>query len=147
MWSAEHSMETSAAPEDIWRLWTDVTGWPTWNRDIERIAVDGPFAPGSTIVMTPIGEEPVELRIAVTVEPELFVDEADLGEILVRTVHRVQPLEPGRTRVTYRMEITGPGADTLGPEVGRGISADFPETLAALIDRAEASPERAGRLP
>jgi hypothetical protein len=147
MWSVEHTMETTAAPEDVWRLWADVAGWPAWNRDIERIAVDGPLAPGSTIVMTPIGQEAVELRIAVVVEPELFVDEADLGEILVRTVHRVQALEPGRARVTYRMEITGPRADTLGPEVGPQISADFPQTMAALIDRAEASTQRAGRLP
>jgi hypothetical protein len=39
--------------------------------------------------------------------------------------------------VTYRMEITGPAADTLGPEIGPQISADFPETMAALVERAE----------
>jgi uncharacterized protein YndB with AHSA1/START domain len=137
MWEAEHSIETSAAPEQIWRLWAHVAQWPTWNGDIERIELDGPFASGSRIVMTPVGEEPVELRIAEATEPELFVDEADLGEIVVRTLHRVEPLDGERARVTYRMEITGPAADTLGPEIGPKISADFPETLAALIDRAE----------
>jgi hypothetical protein len=147
MWTTEHSIETSARPEDIWRLWMDVAGWPAWNRDIERIEVDGPFAPGSTIVMTPIGQEPVRLRIADAVEPEHFVDEADLGEILVRMIHRVRALQPGRVQVTYRMEITGPRADTLGPELGPAISADFPQTLAALIERAEASSSRAGLLP
>jgi hypothetical protein len=35
--------------------------------------------------MTPIGVEPVELRILEAVEPELFVDEADMGDIVVRT--------------------------------------------------------------
>ena len=88
--------------------------------------------------MTPIGEEPVELRIAEAVEPELFVDEAALGEIVVRTTHRVQPLKGDRARVTYRMEITGPPPDTLGPQIGPEISADFPQTLAALVARAEA---------
>jgi uncharacterized protein YndB with AHSA1/START domain len=138
MWTTEHSIETSAAPEQIWRLWADVAGWPEWNGDIERIELDGPFAAGSRILMTPIGEEPVELRIAEAVEPELFVDEAELGEILVRTTHRVQPLDVERARVTYRMEITGPAADTLGPQIGPEISADFPQTLAALAERAEA---------
>jgi hypothetical protein len=38
---------------------------------------------------------------------------------------------------TYRMEITGPAADTLGPQVGPEISGDFPQTLAALVARAE----------
>ena len=87
--------------------------------------------------MTPIGAEPVELRIAEAVEPELFVDEAELGEIVVRTLHRVERLDHERARVTYRMEITGPAADTLGPQIGPEISADFPQTLAALVERAE----------
>src|SRR5438132_14213679 len=110
MWATEHSIETSAAPEEIWRLWADVADWPEWNGDIERIELIGPFAAGSRIVMTPIGQEPIELRIAEAVERERFVDEAELGEIVVRTIHRIERLERGRARVTYRMEITGPAA-------------------------------------
>jgi Polyketide cyclase / dehydrase and lipid transport len=137
MWETEHSVETSATPDQIWRLWADVAGWPEWNGDIERIELIGPFAAGSTILMTPIGDEPVELRIAEAVEPEHFVDEADMGEIVVRTMHRVERLDPERAQVTYRMEITGPAADTLGPQIGPEISGDFPETLARLVQRAE----------
>ena len=137
MWATEHSVETSAAPKEIWRLWADVPGWPDWNGDIERIELVGPFATGGRIVMTPIGQEPIELRIAEAVDPELFVDEAELDEIVVRTIHRVERLDPERVRVTYRMEITGQAADTVGPSVGPEISADFPQTLAALVERAE----------
>jgi uncharacterized protein YndB with AHSA1/START domain len=137
VWEAEHSTETSATPEEVWRLWTDVAGWPPWNADIEQIELTGPFATGSVIRMTPIGQELIELRIAEAVEPELFVDEADLGEIVVRTIHRAEQLDGGGARVSYRMEITGPAADTLGPKIGPGISGDFPQTLAALVERAE----------
>jgi Polyketide cyclase / dehydrase and lipid transport len=133
----EHSVETTAAPEAIWREWSDVRRWPEWNGDIERIELDGPFVVGTRITMTPIGDEPVELRIAEAAEPELFVDEADLGEIVVRTIHRVEELDQGRRRVTYRMEITGSAADTLGPQIGPEISGDFPQVLAALVERAE----------
>src|SRR5262245_51572969 len=136
MWASEHSIETGARPEQVWRLWADVTGWPEWNGDIERIELIGPFAAGSTMMMTPIGREPVELRIAQAVEPELFVDEADMGQIRIRTVHRVEPIDSDQARITYRMEITGPGADTLGPQVGSEISADFPQMLAGLAARA-----------
>jgi hypothetical protein len=137
MWAAEHSIETAATPEEIWRQWSDVAGWPEWNGDIERIALAGPFAAGSRITMTPTGQEPVELRIAEAVEPERFVDEADLGEIVVRTTHLVERLDERRARVTYRMEITGPAADTVGPQIGPEISGDFPQVLAALAERAE----------
>jgi uncharacterized protein YndB with AHSA1/START domain len=138
MWHSEHSVMTSASPEMIWRLWSDVERWPEWNDDIERIEIDGPFEVGSRVVMTPDAEEPIELRIAEAVEPELFVDEADFGDVVVRTTHRVEALAGEATRVTYRLEITGPEVDTLGPELGPAISGDFPEVLAALVDRAEA---------
>jgi uncharacterized protein YndB with AHSA1/START domain len=138
MWVAEHSIMTSARPEQVWRVWADVPGWPEWNGDIERIELGGSFAAGGRIVMTPFGREAIELRIAEAVEPALFVDEAHLDEVVVRTTHRVEPIGNERSRVTYRMEITGTAAETLGPVIGPAISADFPETLAALAARAEA---------
>src|SRR5215470_11756432 len=115
MWTAEHSIEGSVLPEQVWRLWADVDGWSEWNGDIERIELDGSFAAGGRIVMTPIGQEAIELRIAEAVEPALFVDEADFGDILVRTTHRVERVGNERSRVTYRIEISGLAADTLGP--------------------------------
>jgi uncharacterized protein YndB with AHSA1/START domain len=99
-WAAEHSVETSASPEDVWRLWADVPGWPEWNADLAAAELEGEFGAGSTIRMTPHDGEAIELRIAEATEPEQFVDEADFGSILVRTTHRV---EPGR--IVYRMEI------------------------------------------
>jgi hypothetical protein len=71
------------------------------------------------------------------VEPELFVDEAALDDVLVRTTHRVERIGATGARVSYRMEISGPEADTLGPQIGPEISGDFPQTLAALVARAE----------
>jgi uncharacterized protein YndB with AHSA1/START domain len=138
-WIAEHSIETTASPELIWRQWSDVERWPEWNGDIEMIELQGPFAAGGRITMTPFGQDPIELRIAEAVEPEFFVDEADLGEIVVRTTHHVERLDNRRARVTYRMEISGPAADTLGPQIGPEISGDFPQVLAALVQRAERS--------
>jgi uncharacterized protein YndB with AHSA1/START domain len=137
MWSTEHGIETTAAPEAIWRLWSEVAQWPEWNADLARSELSGPFAAGSVITMTPHGQEPIELRIAEAVPPASFVDEADLGEAVVRTTHRVERLGEGRFRVVYRMEITGPAADTLGPQIGPAISGDFPQVLAALVAHAE----------
>jgi Polyketide cyclase / dehydrase and lipid transport len=127
----------SATAEAIWRLWADVEHWHEWNAGVERIELHGPFAVGSTILMTPPGDEPVELRITEASEPELFVDEADGGDFVVRTTHRVEPIGDERSRIIYRMEITGPAADTVGPEIGPEIRVDFPQVLAALAERAE----------
>ena len=137
MWSTEHSVETSASPEAVWRLWADVPRWPEWNADLAQAELGGEFREGSTIRMTSNDGDVIELRIAEAVEPERFVDEAELGGIIVRTTHRLEPAESERMRIVYRMEITGPDADTLGAELGPQISGDFPEVLEALARRAE----------
>jgi uncharacterized protein YndB with AHSA1/START domain len=137
MWSTEHSAETTAAPETVWRVWSDVERWPEWNADLERAELTGPFAAGSTITMHQQGGDRIELRIAEVVEPKRFVDEADLGDVVVSTTHRLEPLGQGRVRILYQTEITGPQADTLGPQLGPEISADFPQVLGALVERAE----------
>ncbi|MGO4238379.1 SRPBCC family protein [Pseudarthrobacter sp. YAF2] len=133
MWAYENSIETTAAPEAIWRLWSDVETWGAWNGEIEKIEINGPFAAGTQILMTPPGEDPIPLVIAEAVENERFVDEARFGDLLLRTTHRIDPIGQGRIRVVYRMEITGNGADEAGPQIGPGITADWPETMAALV--------------
>lgn len=137
MWTTDHSTETTATPEAVWQVWSDVERWPEWNTDLERAELSGPFAAGSTITMYQRDGDIIELRIAEASELEGFEDQADLGEVVVRTIHRLEPTEGGRLRVIYRMEITGPAADTLGPQIGPEISADFPEVLAALVERTE----------
>jgi hypothetical protein len=133
MWEYENSIETSATPEAIWRLWADVENWDAWNAEIEKIEISGPFAAGTQIAMTPPGDDPILLLIAEAVEDELFVDEARFNGLLLRTTHRIDRIDQARIRVVYRLEITGNGADEAGPKIGPGITADWPDTMTALV--------------
>jgi hypothetical protein len=58
-----------------------------------------------------------------------------MGEIVIRTTHRVQRIDPERSRVTYRMEISGARSGQFEPQIGPEISGDFPQTPAELIAR------------
>lgn len=138
MWEYEHSVETSASAAAVWRHWSDMAAWPTWNAGIEEITVNGAFQVGTTFTMTPPGDEMV-MRLTEVVPGELFTDEMDAGDFVVTTEHRLGPAADGRTRVTYRTTITGPAADQIGPELGPQITGDFPEVLAALVKVAEAN--------
>jgi hypothetical protein len=46
--------------------------------------------------------------------------------------HRLHRLPTG-TRITYRMEITGDQADSVGPDIGPAISGDFPRSSPPVI--------------
>ena len=137
MWEYEHRTEANAAPDAVWRVWSDMRTWPRWNDGIAAITIDGPFKAGTTFTMTPPGDEPIRMRLTEVVSGELFTDEMDGGDFTVRTVHRLEPAAGGRTRIIYRTEITGPVAGQVGPELGPAITADFPAVLAALAGLAE----------
>jgi len=136
MWEYEYRLETSAAPEALWRHWADMASWPQWNDGIETITVDGPFEVGTVFTMTPSGGEPIRMRLTEIKPGESFTDEMDAGDFVVRTEHRLEPAAAGRTRIVYRTEITGAAAGQVGPELGPQITADFPEVVAALARRA-----------
>jgi hypothetical protein len=137
MWTYEHSVETDAAPEAIWPILTDLENWPTWNPDIERIELDGPFRLGAEMQLTPVGQDTVGLRVVELDDGVMFADEAEIpGAAAVRTYHRLDTADSGRTRLTFRMEIAGPAADQIGPELGPMITANYPVVMANLVARA-----------
>ena len=111
MWEYGYAVETTADPAALWRLWSDVAGWPAWNDGVEKIEIDGPFAAGTEFRMTPPGDAPITLRLVEVITGTSFTDRMDADGFAVTTIHRLTPLPAGGTRVTYRTEIAGPAAD------------------------------------
>jgi len=134
MWTHEESIETTAAPARIWRLFADVAGWTRWNAGIERIQLHGPFATGSRFTMKAPGVDAFVSTLADVRENQGFVDETILGGTRVSVDHRIEPLPGGRCRIVYRTEVSGPHAAGFGA----AITADFAQVLAALKAAAEA---------
>ena len=75
---------------------------------------------------------PVQLPIADVVDGEQFVDEAEIAGTVFRTMHRIEAVDKDRVRVVYRLEAMGPAAEEIGP----AITADFDDTLSALVEHA-----------
>jgi len=44
----EASLETTAAPATVWRVWSDVNHWPEWNPDMNDSRLDGLLKLGAT---------------------------------------------------------------------------------------------------
>jgi hypothetical protein len=126
-----HSLDTDVRPEAICALYEDVTTWPSWDAQAERVIRDGPFQTGTTGTMKFVGQEPLTYGLK-KVEPlREFVDETPVGPFVVRVSHLLEPLPDGRTRLTYSAEIDGPESEA--QQVGPMITGDFPETMASLI--------------
>ena len=47
-----HSTTTSASPEDIWNVWTNVSEWHLWDKGLQSASLEGAFklgAPGNLV--------------------------------------------------------------------------------------------------
>jgi hypothetical protein len=130
----EHSITSAASPAAVWRLYSDVSQWPTFDAEAERIQLDGPFTAGSRGTMKFRGQEPLAFTLT-EVEPErVFTDETPVGEAVVRVRHRLEASADG-VRITQRVEIDGPEA--FAAELGAMITADMPATMTRLARLAE----------
>lgn len=134
IWRSEYAIETSAAADTIWSIFRDVAAWKNWNAGIEQIDIDGPFATGTWFTMKPPGEEALRSQLIDVRESACFVDETQVGDLVIKVAHRIESLGPARTRIVYAVDAKGPQAAEIGP----AVASDFPEVLASLAKLAEA---------
>jgi hypothetical protein len=140
MWSYAHSLETSASAKAVFALYADVATWPAWDAGLERVELNGPFAAGTSGTIVVVGQVPLRMRLVSVEAGRGFEDETPVpgAGVVVHVRHCLEPLAQGGTRITHLVSIDGPAADTVGPQLGPAITADFPQTMAALAARAEA---------
>ena len=136
MWEYEYSVEARVTPEAVWRVWSDVDGSASWNAGVEFVELRGPFAAGTEFTLKAPGRDAVTVRLAEVVEYKQFVEETEANGLVTRIYHQIEELDPGITRLTYRVEITGPEADELGPQLGPGLAEAFPELVTRLVEAA-----------
>lgn len=131
----EHSETTTAPPEAVWALWSDVDRWLEWDSSLERIELAGQFQAGTTGTMVLPGQPPIGFTITDVQPGRGFTDETEVPGGVLRFEHSLETAE-NRTRVTHRVEIEGPAemASKLGPM----ITADTPEAVRDLVRLAEA---------
>lgn len=130
-WTFEHSEYTAASPESVWALWSDVTTWPVWDRGVERVALEGPFATGTNGTLKPTSGPQVRFELTDVRTAEGFADVTKLPLCRMRFEHSAFR-EGELTRVTHRVTIGGPATPLFSRVIGRGIAKGLPETVRTL---------------
>jgi uncharacterized protein YndB with AHSA1/START domain len=130
------ALETTAPPETLWRIWSDPGTWPDWNRDVRSMTVDGPFAAGSSAVMTTAAGRTHRMTLLDVQPPRSFALETRVipGTRFVFTC-RVDP-HGTHTRISQSITIGGPLGPAFGPMAGKRIAAGFRPLLAGLARKA-----------
>lgn len=106
MWHAEHTLETSASPEALWRRLAEVERWPEWDGELEWAKLQGPLRVGASITVKHRGGDRQTFRL-IRVEQGTLLEGGRKGLLMdLKVLHRLEPCELG-TRLTRRVTITG----------------------------------------
>src|SRR3954470_475370 len=104
-WRSEHSAESTAEANAVWRRYVDVEHWCDWSRHgVEWSRIDGPFEPGTTGKSKPPGSPALSFRLVAVVPDEMFAAEVRFPGGRLRSEHVIEPRESG-SRITHRVDL------------------------------------------
>jgi polyketide cyclase/dehydrase/lipid transport protein len=106
-WSFEHSADSAASAESVWRRYADVTEWSKWSPGVEWAELDGPFKVGSRGKSKPPGSMAAPYRLIRVNEPAGFASEVRLPGARLVFEHQIEPRDAG-VRITHRATLSGP---------------------------------------
>lgn len=133
----ERSLESQASPEAVWRVWSNTSGWPSWNPDVQAMSVPGPFVPGATGTMTTKAGTH-RIRIAEVEPGRSFRLETSPIPLARFAFHcRVEPVGAGKSRVSQGISMSGPLAPLFFSMMAKRIADGFVPILQGLASAAE----------
>lgn len=145
MWTTNYQNVTAASPQAVWEALAALHSGTPLGPNSDTFELHGPFAVGTTLTVTPQGQDPMR-SVIIELEPaRVYADQTVFGDLILTFRHRLAPRHGGGTHVTHTLEVSGPAADQVGPELGPQISGDFPVAMAELLAAAEGGVGGAGR--
>lgn len=133
----ERRVETTATPETVWRIWSDVSTWTEWNPDVKAISLDGTFADGTTGTMT-TGAGTHAITLAEVRPGKSFrLDTMPIPMTTFAFRCVVAPREHGGSWVSQSVTMHGVLAAVFGPMMGNRVAEGFVPLLKGLAAQAE----------
>ena len=131
------SVETTASPERVWKIWSDMSTWGDWNPNVSTMDWQGGFAAGTAGVMNTRAGQHHKMRL-VEVQPGRFfaLETNVVPGTTFRFNCRVEP-SGGKTKISQTVEVKGPLGPILQGMMGPQVAKDFDGVLAGLAKRAE----------
>jgi Polyketide cyclase / dehydrase and lipid transport len=138
----ERSVETKASPQTAWKIWSDANTWSEWNPDVQSMALNGPFAAGTTGTMkTKQGTRAIQLTEVVPGQ-SFRLETTVIPLTRFAFVCKVSPGSAGKTTLSQCIQVGGPLGGLVGGMMGKQIADTFPALLQGLARKAEATEGR-----
>ncbi|WP_228027961.1 SRPBCC family protein [Costertonia aggregata] len=131
-----HNLETSAPPEAIWKIWTDVPQWKNWDTGLKDATLQGIFRLNTKGKIISLKGRSSKFKIIEFKEGEsyTFKTQLPLGGLYVK---RFLQMKNGRTCFTHEVWFKGLSSRLFAKNFGAVFREMLPETMHNIKEIAE----------
>ena len=133
------SVASTATPDKVWKIWSDMSTWGDWNPNVSTMDWHGGFASGTTGVMNTRAGQHHKMRLVDVVPGRSFALETSVVPLtMFRFNCRIDPVGV-ETKIGQFVEVKGPLGPILGGTLGPQVSKEFGTLLTNLAKKAESA--------
>lgn len=130
-----HIVETKAAPDRVWYLWTDVSTWKDWDAGLKDAELDGPVTLGAKGKIIPLSGPSARFEVIEYVDGQAYAFETRLP--FARLTVRRSFIDRDPTVFQHEVSFSGALAGFWAGRFGKGFRAALPPTMETLANLAE----------
>ena len=137
MWSKTYIQKVSGLnAEQLWKVWTDVNQWHTWQDDIEYAKLDGEFSAGKSFLFKPKGNSEIKIELTSVEHNQSFVDLTRFPLAKMYDTHEIIE-QDGQLEVKTTISMDGILAPLWRKLVAEEIANSLKAQTERLIERAK----------
>jgi hypothetical protein len=134
MWTHTYSKTfKNVKTETIWRLWTDVNNWPTWQEDLEYCKLKGAFAVGNHFMLKPKGVKAVKIELTEIEDERKFTDCTTFFGAKMYDIHELEETKEGLC-LTSTLKVMGPLRWLWIKLVAQNVANSASQQMEALVE-------------
>jgi len=133
----EASLETRAAPAQVWRVWSDVNHWTEWNPDMKEARLEGPLKLGATGMINTRSGGRHDVVVTHFEDGRSFELESTALPATKMAIRATITPSPSGSTITQGFEPRGLLAPLVGPMMAGSILKTFNSVLAGLKQKVE----------
>jgi hypothetical protein len=131
------SVASTASPDKVWKIWSDMSTWGDWNPNVSTMDWQGGFASETSGVMNTRAGQHHKMRLVDVVPGRSFALETSVVPLtMFRFNCRIESVG-GETKIGQYVEVKGPLGPILGGMLGPQVSKEFGTLLSNLAKKAE----------
>ncbi len=137
MWTKSHSIVTKeVTKEQLWKLFSNVNQWHTWDSGIEYAKMEGKFEKGNRFILKPKGGPKVNIALVEAIENKTFTDYTKFPLAKMYGKHDFTETPDG-LKITTTMTVKGPLGFLWRKIVAQGIADAMPVEMLAQVKHAK----------